>query len=293
MDRLKEQLRQLYSDSSKHASYQNIPAFVRNALGYQEVIDESWRGDTARYAYLLTALDLRPGQCVADVGANTGFFVLALAHRYPECQFVAYESHSNHVEFMRLIIDAFDLANVVVQETAVNLQRVDSLPQFDVILHLNVLHHAGYDFDGELVNAPEEVADYAASYLSRLAGKASRLAFQIGYNWGGDKTRSIVSPQDQMGMIAWLVHLLPRAYWQVDAMAFATRDEHNDIVYRDLPRNLVTASQQAGDAAELAQAVQAYQLDQFRGEFYRRPLVICYSVAPDRAVSLENRGAKP
>lgn len=87
-------------------------------LGYQEFIDESWRGDTARYAYLLRQLDLRPQTTVADIGANTGFFVLSLAHQAPDCRFIAYESHPNHVDFIRLVAEA-DLSNVAVEEKPV------------------------------------------------------------------------------------------------------------------------------------------------------------------------------
>lgn len=278
MNSLQHQLRQLYGDRSKHANYQNVPSFVRDALGYQESIDESWRGDTARYAYLLHELALQPGQTVADVGANTGFFVLSLAHSYPECRFVAYESHPNHVDFIRLVAEAFDLSNVVVENRAVDLAAIDDLSPVDVLIHLNVLHHAGHDFDTGLVSGPQEMDRYAQAYLHKLAGKARLLALQTGYNWGGNKSQPIVDPHDQAAMVAWLGRQLQPSGWQVERLAFATRDGNGEIVYHSLPAGLLESKPWPSQHnAALQQAIQAYHLEQFKGEFYRRPLVICRS----------------
>lgn len=291
MNPLQQQLQQLYGDRSKHANYQNVPAFVRDALGYQESIDESWRGDTARYAYLLRQLELRPQTTVADIGANTGFFVLSLAHQTPDCRFIAYESHPNHVDFIRLVAQAFDLSNVAVEEKPVDLAAIDDLPGFDVMLHLNVLHHAGHDFDRGLVNAPQQLDQYARSYLGKLAKKASWLAFQTGYNWGGDKTQPIVDPHDQAGMTLWLTDLLSCSGWQVQALAFATRDEQGEIVYRNLPTGLAAAAGRSpADHAVLQQAIEVYHLEQFKGEFYRRPLALCRSTRRGLPHLTENRG---
>lgn len=281
MNPLQQQLRQLYGDNSKHANYQNVPTFVRDALGYQESIDESWRGDTARYAYLLHELKLQPGQTVADIGANTGFFVHSLAHSHPECRFVAYESHPNHVDFIRLVADAFALSNVAVADRPVDLAAIDELPVFDVLIHLNVLHHAGHDFDAGLVSGPQEMEQYAAAYLRQLASKGSLLVFQIGYNWGGDKSQPIVDPHDQRAMVAWLHRVLQRSGWQIERLAFATRAGRGEIVYQNLPASLIGLEPGSlqGSAA-LQEALQVYHLEQFKGEFYRRPLVICRSSQP-------------
>lgn len=292
MDHLRSQLRELYGDRSKHANYQNVPAFVRDALGYQESIDESWRGDTARYAYLLQELDLYPGQRVADVGANTGFFVLSLAQRFPDCYFVAYETNPNHVDFIRLVVEAFGLANVSVQASSIDLQGVQDLPAFDVLLHLNVLHHAGHDFDRGKVNAPQDIDRYAAAYLGSLADKSSIMAFQTGYNWGGDKARPIIPPQNQPDMVRWLVSLFERTGWQIDAMAFAVKEELGDAVYRNLPIALLRKVQHSPEAAsELVDLLRTYHPEQFKGEFYRRPMVICRSKKLAASVSSESRGA--
>ena len=75
MTTLKKKLADLYNDQTKHARYQNIPEFVCQALNYSESIDENWRGDSARYQYLLKEFSLGAEHVFGDIGANTGFLV--------------------------------------------------------------------------------------------------------------------------------------------------------------------------------------------------------------------------
>jgi SAM-dependent methyltransferase len=270
-DALIEQLRCLYRDNSKHSHYQNVPIFVRDSLGYSEAIDESWRGDTARYEYLVNALALQPGQLVADVGANTGYFVLSLAYAYPQCQFVAYETNSNQVQYMRLIVKAFGLTNIRVEQAAITLAEIDSLPVFDCMLHLNVLHHAGCDFDSELVCAPREFPPYAKAYLTKLAGKATTLAFQMGYNWGGNKSAPLVSPLDQLGMLSLLTQIFATECWRIESVSFPAHQDQQTVRYIH-----VADSEFLGQ--KVSSAIDACHLGSFKGEFYRRPLLLSRSL---------------
>ena len=274
---LQARLQALYNDDTKHANYQNIPAFVRDAMEYREQIDEGWRGDTARYRLILDELPIAAGQVIGDVGANTGFFTLSLAHSHPETHFVAYETNPNHADFVGLIADAFALGNVVVQQLAVDLTGIAHLPQHDSLLHLNVLHHAGHDFDRSLVDSVDGFADYAVTYLSKLRRKTTNLVFQMGSNWGGDKATPIVPMRDDCGKIMLTSRLLRAAGWQVTAIALATHAA-DEITYRRLPADLLSQVEQSGAGEtpyELSACVARYDLDRFPGEFYRRPVFFC------------------
>lgn len=274
---LKARLQALYNDDTKHANYQNIPAFVRDAMGYREQIDEGWRGDTARYRLVLEELPIAPGQVIGDVGANTGFFTLSLAHSHPETHFVAYETNPNHAGFVGLIADAFAMGNVTVQQLAIDLAGIDHLSHHDSLLHLNVLHHAGHDFDRSLVESVEGFADYAVGYLSKLRRKTTNLVFQMGSNWGGDKALPIVPVRDDCGKIMLTSRLLRAAGWQVTAIALATHQE-DTIVYRCLPDELlglIESNRVQAEIPELTAHVAGYCLDRFPGEFYRRPVFFC------------------
>lgn len=274
---LKARLQALYNDDTKHANYQNIPAFVRDAMGYREQIDEGWRGDTARYRLILEQLSIAPGQVIGDVGANTGFFTLSLAHSHSQAQFLAYETNPNHADFVRLLADAFGMTNVTVQPIAVDLAGIDRLPQHDILLHLNVLHHAGHDFDRDLVSSAQDFPGYAVSYLSRLRRKTAVMVFQMGSNWGGNKATPIVPVRDDCGKIVLFDRILREAGWQVTTIALATHAE-DAIVYRCLPAELVSQVQSTNsdaDDAELVACVARFELDRFPGEFYRRPIFFC------------------
>ncbi len=281
MTTLKDRLQALYHDDTKHANYQNIPAFVREAMGYSESIDEGWRGDSARYHLILDELRIGPNQVIGDVGANTGFFTLSLAHANPRARFVAYETNPNHVDFVRLIVDAFEMTNVSVLPTAIDLAGIDDLPQHDVLLHLNVLHHAGHDFDRALVDSTQDFAGYAATYLSKLRHRTATLVFQMGSNWGGDKTTPIVPVRDDCGKIMLTQRLFAEAGWRVTSIAMATHQD-DVVVYRRLPAELLEVIERNSAATEIPRLtafVDDLDLDRFPGEFYRRPIFFCQATS--------------
>ncbi len=147
---LKERLANLYKDHSKHSNYQNIPEFVKESIGYSETINEEWRGDTARYKYIIDVVrNLKP-KSVCDVGANTGLFSLSLAHQFPDVKVTAFEGNEIHVEFMTLVKEAFSLENIEIKNLYVDYEGIQYLGRYDMMLNLNVLHHAGVDFDKDI-----------------------------------------------------------------------------------------------------------------------------------------------
>jgi hypothetical protein len=280
MEEIKYKLRKLYNDASKHSNYQNIPQFVMNELGYSETIDENWRGDSARYRYILGEVDLFPSAVVGDVGANTGFFALSLGNHFKDCAFTAYEANTNHVQFIQLVIDYFELDNVRVKQSMVDLSGIDELGHHDVLLHLNVLHHAGHDFDHDLIGKVEDFESYAFAYLGKLGAKTSRIIFQMGSNWGGNKAMPIIKREDDCAKIMLISKLFINTGWDIVKIALATRDSSGTIVYRNLPERLldqIKASRDCGKISELATCVRTFNLGQFEGEFYRRPMFICDS----------------
>jgi len=276
---LKSKLKELYDDSSKHSRYQNVPEFVREALGYAEAINEEWRGDTARYRYLCEEMDFPPGSAVGDVGANTGFFTLSLAHRFRDSSFIAYEANPNHARFIRLIAEHFGLDNVSVRESMVDLRGVKALGEHRLLLFLNVLHHAGYDFDVSLERNPGSFRAYALQYLRRLSRKASRLFFQMGSNWGGDKKNPLVPREDDTGKILFAASLFAATGWEVRKIALARKHpDSGGIAYENIPEGLVEDVRRTKGELRmpaLEDCVRGYELHRFPGEFYRRPLFVC------------------
>jgi hypothetical protein len=280
MKTIRERLQELYHDASKHSSYQNVPEFVSRELGYTETIDEEWRGDTARYGYILEELKLSPGAVLGDVGANTGFFTLSLGHSFKDSSIIAYESNTNHVEYMQLIAEYFGLDNIHIEKLLIDLDGLDRLRCHDVILHLNVLHHAGHDFDCNLVHTVKDFETYALEYLTKLNAKASRLFFQMGSNWGGNRVTPIIPKENDYGKVILISRLLLGGGWKIIKIALATKDPAGTTVYRNLPVDVVDMIRDGVSperVPQLENCIREFGLDQFKGEFYRRPIFVCDS----------------
>lgn len=268
-------LHELYHDSSKHSVYQSVPAFVARALGYQEEIHSLWRSDAPRLDFITAHLDPSPGARLADIGANTGYFTLNLAERYPDCRVVAYEMNPRHAEFIRLTATAFALNNAEVQTQSCNLVGLDALPDYDVVLLLNVLHHAGFDFDPQVADHNAAFAAHAVAYLSKLRRRARRLVFQIGSNRGGDKARPVHPRDDDAARLAWNAGVLSAAGWRIDALGYASLDENGAVVFRDVPTAVLAAARAGGTSSwVLTEFFAQAALQRFPGEFHRRPLII-------------------
>jgi ABC-type transport system substrate-binding protein len=273
---LKEILQSLYNDQSKHSRYQNIPRFVREAMDYTEVIDESWRGDTARYEYIQRTIDFGHGMKVADVGANTGFFTLSLAHDHRHSLFTAYEPNANHSEFIRTVAEKFQLENVRISNQSLGLLSLPKLDVFDLMLHFNVLHHAGFDYDQELVKGPDEFHRYAQEYANLLKGKAKQLLFQVGYNWGGDKTKPIIEVRRVADMVLYVPKLFAQTGWKVQAVALYSKVQGKGT-YVDMPESLLKEIQANPDDESLYRKVKLLvdQLEMHQNsEFYKRPIFL-------------------
>ena len=186
-----EKLDMLYNDKSKHSNYQNVPEFVSNELGYSEEINEEWRGDTARYKYILDKLQEIEVTSISDIGANTGLFTLSIGYNYPHIYCNAYELNKNYTKYIEIIKDYFKLKNIHIYNKVIKLSNILEMEYSDVIINLNVLHHAGVDFDTDLIGSIEEFDSYAIDYLEKFKNVAKIMFFQLGYNWGGNKSTQI------------------------------------------------------------------------------------------------------
>ena len=271
---LADRLHKLYHDASKHSVYQSVPGFIARARGYQEEIHSLWRSDTPRYDYIAKRIDVPRGASIADIGANTGFFSLNIAHARPDLSVVAYELNPRHAEFIGLTAKAFALVHVEVRSQSCDLAGLALLPTFDTLLLLNVLHHAGFDFDHEIPDDNEAFTAHAVDYLRRLRDHARQLVFQIGSNRGGDKARPLFPRDDDQRRLGWIAQVLRMAGWKLDHLAYADLDD-GAVIFRDAPREILEAAYSGNvETPTVASFFAGAKLARFPGEFHRRPLVI-------------------
>ena len=269
MTSLKTKLAGLYHDQTKHYRYQNIPRFVYEALNYSESIDENWRGDSARYRYLLKQLPSSPESVFGDIGANTGFFALSLAHMMKGSRFYAYEMNKKHTRFMELIKEHFRMENIRVMPQRVDLFGIEQLPIHHVLINFNVLHHAGVDFDRKFISDESNFTDYAQIYLSKLKSKTSMMYFQMGYNWGGNKKKPIVPVDQQESMVRYEVDIFKKCGWEIIHVALFN---NKDKQYHNLSPSAIEAVCTKKNGG-LGKIIESFRMSQ-ASEFYKRPLML-------------------
>jgi hypothetical protein len=269
MTTLKHKLAGLYNDQTKHSRYQNIPHFVCQALNYSESIDENWRGDSARYQYLLKQFSSSAKSVFGDIGANTGFFTLSLAHVMMGSRFYAYEMNKKHTRFMELVKDHFSMENIRVISQRVDLSGIEQLPVHHILINFNVLHHAGVDFDKKFVMDESNFTDYALIYLSKLKSKTSMMYFQMGYNWGGNKKKPIVPVDNQEFMVRYEVDIFKQCGWEIVKVALFN---NKDKQYHNLSPSALKAVRNK-ERGGLGKIIESFRISEV-SEFYKRPLML-------------------
>jgi hypothetical protein len=274
-EELKKRLTNFYKDNSKHSNYQNIPEFVKNSIGYSEVINEEWRGDTARYAYIIHELERRNPKSICDIGANTGFFSLSLAYQYPNIKVMAFEGNQNHVEFMKLIKQTYTLDNIEIVNEYIDYDNIEILGNYDVMLNLNVLHHAGVDFDKDKAGF-DSLDEYLVKYLKKLIVKSKNIIYQMGYNWGGDKSKPIVELQNDLGKLKYSHKIFERSGWEIQQISHITKN--GTLRYKNYPDSFIDLQNKDYQKPEFLDYINALRLGTF-SEFYRRPIFVLRSQA--------------
>ncbi|MGB3868923.1 MAG: class I SAM-dependent methyltransferase [Flavobacteriales bacterium] len=270
LEESKTKLQELYSELSKHAQYQTLPTGLANKLDLQFEVNEEWRGDRPRLPLILDYARRNACKNILDVGANTGFFTLSLAEGLPNSKFLACELNRTHAAIITLLSEIGGHSNIAVTDTPAELANISAFGRFDLMLHLNILHHAGHDFDQTHVPNRESFKDYGAEYLSRFTKVAARMVFQMGYNWGGDKSLPLVKREDQEGKIQFTIGLMEEAGWTIEQVAFGKPGSGKfPVEYELVPLAVLIAKND----------LQAWLTERYGqevwSEFYQRPLWFC------------------
>jgi len=261
---LKNKIIHWYYDNSKHSVYQSMPEFVQKELGILIEINQEWRGDVERYNYIKNHFDFN-GKVILDIGANSGYFSLNLA-KYFGKKVIAYEPNKNHCDIVNAIAEYFAINNITTFAKGVGFEDLKNLENSDVVLHLNVLHHTGVDFDTKLVRNIAELKHYIANYFGVLKDKTSHLIFQMGYNWGGNKGTPIFDKINGNELVDFVIKVCYQNSWNVEKIGLAVK-ENNKIYYKNMPVPF---------DFEIINELISKQTD--LSEFYKRPIFVCKQV---------------
>lgn len=204
--------------SGKHgrfAAYQELPeAVLRSAPALRHMSYQSRQLglDAPRYQWLVQCLAGLRKLTVVEVGANLGYFSLSLAADL-DCHVNAYEPLEDPAETCSLLAELSGLhERVVCHRRGVDLDDLDRLPDADLLISLNVLHHAGSVFGADEVERAGGWRAYSLQWLRRAARKYRMLFLQTGNKSSGP---ALFESADA---VPYVSTLLDAAEWDVEAV---------------------------------------------------------------------------
>lgn len=178
----------LATANSEHSHYQTLPDFVQDQIRQYMAIEyrqDQVNLDQSRYDWLCRHLDCA-NMRVTEIGANLGYFCLRLA-RDCAARTSMYEPIKAYAEAVHLMAELTGLGDqVAAHGRPVALPEITDLPWSDLLICLNVLHHAGRTFATAEVDSVAAWRVYALRYLDALHQRGGWLLFQIGNTLDGE-----------------------------------------------------------------------------------------------------------
>lgn len=165
--------------------YQTYHPFVLKALNRMTANGSGARSITldAERAAFMFAHKSAAGQKVLDIGANQGYMSIEAALQGAQCV-DAFESNDIDGAFLSQAARAFPELNSL-SAHALNYEFAQTNTQWSYVLCLNVLHHVGRYFDGQIVDMAQ-AKTAMAEHLQRLLARGGCIWLQLGFNWQGD-----------------------------------------------------------------------------------------------------------
>lgn len=183
-----EKLKKLYAHPSKHSNYQELPSRLRAMLAMKAQTHQA-RHDIARLQFISEHLSVKDTN-ILDIGANTGFFSFEMLERGASAT-TLYEGNAAHADFIRICAEVLGVADkLTVFDCYYHFEDKPSTIPFDIVLLLNVLHHAGDDFATDIQDM-NLARKFIADGLRHVLSCGKHTIFQLGYCWKGDRNRSL------------------------------------------------------------------------------------------------------
>ena len=206
-----DELVRLLTSQSKHGLYQTLPPELIKRYPALKKYSYTKRVDTERYDWFSRKIDFS-GKHVIDVGANIGFFSFRLNKDF-NCKNTLYEINEMHCKAINMIRQELqiDESSFRCHNKGVGIEDIAGLPDADITLLFNVLHHAGDDFASDRVKNVDDWKDYAVEYLTLLGYKSEYLVYQSGRTWTGHKEHLCEDSE----MVRYHKEILEKAGWKV------------------------------------------------------------------------------
>jgi hypothetical protein len=200
-------------EKKEHYNYQDLGALVHTLSGEPHIVSykhEQIPLDQVRYQWLKARVGpLTAVRSVLEIGGNLGYLCLRLVQDLG-VQATCLEPIEDYVRISSFLAQEFGLEHLYqARQTLVLWDNIPQLPESDVLINLNVLHHAGRVFDCEVVARLGGWTPYAQSYLEKLTHKGRYLFFQTGNTWPSARLfQNTEAPE-------FLAEILDKSGWRV------------------------------------------------------------------------------
>jgi hypothetical protein len=200
-------------EKKEHYNYQDLGALIHVLSG--EAHNVSYRQeqvpiDAERYRWLKARVaSLGGSPSILEIGGNLGYICLRLVQELG-VRATCLEPIEDYVRISNFLAQQFGLERLYqARQVFVLWDNLAQLPESDVVINLNVIHHAGRVFDNDVVAKLGGWAAYAQSYLEKLSAKSRYLFFQTGNTWPSTRLfENTKAPE-------FLADLLDKSGWRV------------------------------------------------------------------------------
>lgn len=195
------QLKKLYYETSKHSHYQAMHPSIEKFIGELEAPTIN-RYEKERTEWMVKKVDFTNAK-VLDIGANTGyftFFALEQGASFAQC----YEGNEMHTRFLDALATQFpDRMKADCRYINDPKLDIDATP-YDITFLLNVIHHLGDDFGGNVVDV-DRAKKHMADYLNDFAEVTRILILQVGFCWMGNRELALFEDGTKTEMLEFIV----------------------------------------------------------------------------------------
>lgn len=234
-----ELLKGLYQCVSKHSNYQILPKRIKELLN-QESIDTISRYEDERLQYILKHVDLK-NKSLIDIGGNTGFFTFeAIDNGSVHVDY--YEGNKVHAKFVEAASAALGYEKTITVNNEYYMFR-DNPKHYDVGFCLNVLHHLGDDFEN--ANDIDKAKEKISKCIKLLANNVDILVFQLGFNWKGNREKSLFDNGTKEEMIQFIENACSEI-WVIESIGIA-ENNNGKICYEELNENNMKRRDELGE----------------------------------------------
>ena len=158
----------------KHSRHSNYQKFSENLKINRNTINL----DKMRFDWIKKIIKPKNKiKKVTEIGSNLGYFCIKFNH-YFGTRSIGYEYEK--ITFKKANKLKKKNKDIKYINKELNLKNLGQIKKTDLLIHHNVLHHAGHMYDKKLINSKNDWFKYSVNYMRILSKKSKYLFFQSG-----------------------------------------------------------------------------------------------------------------